>query len=277
MVENWEENQALGFTIMKSHKRINSDLLVALAAYRIWNLLAFQDIRQRYRRSVLGPFWITISMVISIGAIGVVYSKIFKLDIEDYLPYLTVGFVVWSFISSIVVESTGVIVSAESIIKQVKLPLGIYVLRMVWRNLIILCHHIPVILAVMVIFNINVGFNIFLLPIAVLITVLGGVFTGYLLGIVCARFRDVGQIVTSLMQVIFYVTPVIWKADLLKNNKWLLDFNPFYPFLAIMRFSLMGGDMDWQPWIFSIFITLFLGLLAAIVVNKTSSRLALWI
>lgn len=253
------------------------DLFLSISQYRIWNLLALQDVRQRYRRSVIGPFWITLSMLISISALGVVYTRIFKISIEDYLPYLTVGFVLWNFISTIVLESTGVVIGAEGIIKQVKLPIGIYVLRMVWRNLIILIHHSPVVLIVLVYFNVGISTIIFLFPLALLLTIAFGIFLGYVLGIICARYRDVVQIVNSVMQVIFYITPVIWKADLLKNNRWLLELNPFYYFLEIMRMSLLNQQFELMPWIGSIVITLILAVISMLIVHRTSSRIALWL
>jgi len=263
--------------IIRTLKKSNIDFLVAIADYRIWNLLAFQDIRQRYRRSVLGPFWITLSMLISIAALGVVYSKIFKMNIDEYLPYLTVGYVLWNFISTIVLESTAVITGAEAIIKQVNLPFGTYVLRMVWRNLIILFHSFPVIVLILIYFNVGFNINLLLFPLALLLTTAFAVFLGYILGIVCARYRDVGQIINSLMQVIFYVTPVIWRADLLKGNRWLLDFNPFYHYLEILRMCLMNVAFDWRPWTCSIAITCTLGLFSIFIVKRTKFRIALWL
>lgn len=258
--------------------RLYSDLVQSFRRYKVWDLLAKQDIRQRYRRSALGPFWITLSMVISIVAIGLVYGNLFGVELKGYLPYLTVGFILWSFISTVVVESCGVITGAESIIKQIRLPFGVFILRMVWRNLLILAHHSVVLVIVLVIFDAWVDVNILLLVLAMGINIIAGIFLSYILGAVCCRYRDVAQIINSVMQVVFYVTPVIWKADILKNNKWILDFNPFYYFLEIIRYSLIGGDQfSWLPWMGSIGWTVGLYILATVTFKRCENKLALWL
>ena len=210
---------------------VRRDLFGAIAAYRIWHLLAMQDIRQRYRRSVLGPFWITLSTLISIAALGIVYSRIFKIPAAEYLPFLTVGIVGWTFISTIVMESCGAFTSAESIIKQVNLPFGLYVLRIVWRNFIILAHLAVVVVLVMVYMRIPPTRYLLLLPFSLAIVAVASIAAGYLLGGLCTRFRDVAQIISSLIQVVFYVTPFIWQPTLLKRHEEILLFNPFYNFL----------------------------------------------
>src|SRR5438309_10366730 len=88
---------------------------------QIWGMLGWDDIRQRYRRSVLGPFWITLSMGIFILLLGVIYSRIFGVDIAVYLPYLTLGYILWGFISQTTMDSCGAFQEGERIIKQIKL------------------------------------------------------------------------------------------------------------------------------------------------------------
>lgn len=118
-----------------------ADLTEGLARWRLWGLLAWQDIKQRYRRSSLGPFWLTISMGVMIGTLGVLYGKLFKMAIQEYLPFLCLGLLTWTFISTSILEGCTVFIASESVIKQIKLPLSSHVYRLVWRNLIILGHN----------------------------------------------------------------------------------------------------------------------------------------
>ncbi|MCW1776911.1 ABC transporter permease [Pantoea ananatis] len=121
-----------------------SDIASALKKYQLAGLLGWQDVRQRYRRSALGPFWLTISMAVMIATIGIVFSQILKTPLQEFLPFLAVGLIVWGFISTVVNEGCGAFISSETIIKQLPIPLFVHVMRLVWRNLIILAHNIVI-------------------------------------------------------------------------------------------------------------------------------------
>ncbi len=102
---------------------VSEELLAGFSAWRIWMILGWDDIRQRYRRSVLGPFWITLSMGMFILLLGIIYSRLFHTDLATYMPYLSVGYIVWGFISQITNESCMAFQEGARIIKQIKLPL----------------------------------------------------------------------------------------------------------------------------------------------------------
>lgn len=253
------------------------DFLKTIQQYRVWHLLAMQDIRQRYRRSVIGPFWLTLSTFISISALGIVYAKIFQIKIDDYLPYLSVGFIFWTFISGSLLEACGVFIQSEGIIKQINLPFGVHVMRMVWRNLITLAHHSIVLVVVFYYCGQKVSSEILYFPVALLLVILTSVFLGYIFGALCARFRDVAQVVASIVQVVFYITPVIWRPDLLSGHEYLLVYNPFFHYLQILRMTIMGGADVYNSWEFSIFITLLLGVFSYGLMRKYRSRIAYWL
>src|SRR3954465_10779245 len=94
---------------------------------QIWGMLAWDDIRQRYRRSILGPFWITLSMGVFIVMLGVIYSRLFHMDVASYLPYLAAGFITWGFIATATTEGCHAFQEGERILKQIKLPYGVYI------------------------------------------------------------------------------------------------------------------------------------------------------
>lgn len=254
-----------------------SDFVGTLKAFRIWNLLAVQDIRQRYRRSVIGPFWITLSMLVSIVALGVVYTKIFKTPIDEYLPFLTVGFIVWSFIAALVMESCAVFIGAEGIIKQINIPFGVHVMRMVWRNLITLAHNSVVVVLVLIYSGVEPTVRLMYLPYSLLLVTAAGVFLGYLLGGLCTRFRDISLIVTSLMQVVFYVTPVIWYSSLLKGNEWLLLANPFFHFLEILRAPILGTPLEHHSFQIATVVTVVLAVVSMLFMYRFKKRIAYWL
>ena len=81
-----------------------ADIVDGARNYPVWWILAWQDIRQRYRRSVLGPFWITLTMMATIAGMGPLYAALLKIDARDFIPYLALGLIAWGLVSSIILE-----------------------------------------------------------------------------------------------------------------------------------------------------------------------------
>src|SRR5262245_55985878 len=113
------------------------DLYEGIVAWPMWSTVGWNDIRQRYRRSVLGPFWITLSMAVLVGSLALIYSQVFRMDLKEYLPFLCLGFIIWGFIASAATESCTAFIESESLIKQIKIPFSVYVQRVVWRNFVV--------------------------------------------------------------------------------------------------------------------------------------------
>ena len=183
------------------------DLLAALPAWRIWLLLGWTDIRLRYRRTIIGPIWMTISMGVMIAGVGLVWSILFKVKVSEFFPYFSSGFIIWSLISVLVTESCAVFTERPALIKDQRLPLTYFGLRMVTRNTIVFFHNILIYFGVAVFFGVD-----FLTPflafsvLGLALLLLNGGWLSIVLGILGARFRDITQVVTSLMSVALTVT-----------------------------------------------------------------------
>lgn len=239
-------------------------------------MLGWQDIKQRYRRSKVGPFWLTLSYGITIGAMGPLYGRLLQQDLGSYLPYLATSFVVWTLLSGIIIDACTAFTSSEGYIKQVKLPLTIYVLRVVWKNIIMFGHNFIIVLLVILIYQPAMRWVAFLLPVALLIVALNGVWVGLLFGLFCARYRDIPQVVTSLVQVAFFLTPVLWHPEMLGRKQWLVDLNPLYHFIEIMRVPMLSGDLSPRSWIAALAITLTGFLVTLLVFSRYRARVAYW-
>ena len=192
-----------------------ADIVQGARARYLWGLLGWQDIRRRYRRSILGPFWLTISMGILVAALGALYGTLLNVEIAVYVPFLALGFVIWTLISAVITEGCTAFISAESIVKQTNLPLSVHVYRMVWRNFLILCHNAAIFVVVAVVFAIWPGWTGLLALPGLVFLCLNAIWVGLLLGIVSARFRDVPPIVASVVRILFFVTPIIWMPELM--------------------------------------------------------------
>jgi ABC-2 type transport system permease protein len=236
-------------------RKAGGDLADGWKARTLWGTMAYQDIRQRYRRSMLGPFWITISMGVMVTALGVLYGSIFRQELGTYLPYLASGFVVWGLIAGLIGGSARAFMDNEGMIRQLPAPLSIYVYRMVWSNFIEAGHNILIFIVVALVFDVQIGWKTLAALPGIGLILLNGVWIGLLLGLVSARFRDIPMIVGSIVQLAFFMTPVMWKPDMLPGRTLLLDANPFYHFLEIVRAPLLGQLPLVENWIVALIIT----------------------
>ena len=253
------------------------DVVEGAGAFRLWGMLGWQDIRQRYRRSTLGPFWLTISMGALVGGLGVLYSGLFKMDVADYLPFVAAGLILWGLISGLITEGCSAFIGAEGIIKQVSLPLSVHVYRVVWRNFIVFAHNIIIYVVAAVFFSIHPGWvGLLILP-GLALLCLNGVWMGLLLGLVSARFRDVPQIVASVVQVTFFLTPIIWKPELLPDRAFILEFNPFFHLLELVRAPLLGQAPGLGSWLATLGITLGGWLVTLLMYRRYRWRVAYWV
>ena len=241
--------------------------------------LGWQDVKQAYRRSAIGPFWITMGMAVQVGTIGLVFGLIFGSPIEEFLPFLAVSLILWSFISSSMSDGASAFITGEAIIRQLAMPQYVHVLRILWKNILMMAHNIVILPVVFLIFLKPPSLSLvlfvpgFLLSLAFLFSV------AYLLGLVTARYRDMQQIIASGLVVIFYVTPVIWQPNLIPSGTahLLLGLNPFYHFLQIIRLPILGQAPTFENWGLAFAMTLLAGLIAYLAGKKYKNRLAYWV
>lgn len=254
-----------------------ADLRQGLLAYRSWGLLGWYEIKQRYRRSFLGPFWLSISTAVMVGGMGPLYGRLFGQPISEFLPYIAVSMVVWQFISTTIIDSCQVFINAESYIRQIKLPLTLHVYRLIWKNLIIFFHNVAVVLPLVLIISPAINANLLLAPIGLLCLSANAVWLSLLLGILCARFRDIPLMVASVVQIAFFLTPVFWKAEMLGTHAWVADFNPFFHFLELVRAPMLGGQVSALTWIVVLGTTVIGYVLALMFFSRFRTRIAYWL
>jgi ABC-type polysaccharide/polyol phosphate export permease len=225
------------------------DLRDGLNAWELWGTLGWHDLRQRYRRSTFGPLWLTLSMGLMAGAIGVIYSEIFGMEIHDYLPFLAVGLIVWGFISSSIIDACYVFILSDGIIRQVRAPLCIHVYRMVWRNLIVFAHNMVIYVIILIVFRISPGASVLLAIPSLVLLCISAVSTGLLIGLLSARFRDLPPIIANLTQILFLFTPILWRSDQLTGSRRLLaQLNPLYHVVEVIRMPLLGQVPPLSSW-----------------------------
>ncbi len=218
------------------------DVRATLQHHYIITTLGWQDVATRYRRSRVGAFWLTINIMVLIATLGIVFGTLFRQPMSEFLPYLAIGLILWGFLSSLINEGCTSFIAVSETILQVRMPLLTHVMRVVWRNIIILGHNL-IILPLLFLFLMKPVTLLALLAIpGFILFVLNATWMMLILAVACTRFRDLTLIAQNAIQVLFYVTPIIWSAKLLPDRAGtaLLDFNPFYHLINIVRAPLLG-------------------------------------
>ena len=258
-------------------ERAIADLAAGLRRWRLAAVLARLDIRNRYRGSVLGPFWMTASMAVMIGGIGLLYSTLFKMSLRDYLPWLGVSLLVWNTINQIVVDACTSFSNAEGVIRQVPLPYTVHVLRFVFRNAIVAAHSLPLILVVFLVCGLIPGPQAVLAIPGLALLAVNAFAIGLFLGMVCARFRDIPQIVINVMQLFFFMSPVLWKPELLGEMQVLLPLNPFFVLMETVRGPLVEGGTRLIIWLAALLYTAITSGIAFVFFVRFRGRIAFWV
>lgn len=242
-------------------------------------MLAIQDISLSYRRSALGPLWLTISSAVQIATIGVVFSTIFQADASVYVAYLATSLILFSFVTGFLNDSTQSFISSDSIIRQAKFPPYMYVTRTLFKSLLVFAHNLVIIPITFLVLGrgLDVGM-LWAIPGFVMV-VANLVWLGHLLAFVSVRFRDFPPIFGSVVTIAFYFTPVMWMTDQLPGgaDNPIVVFNPLFHLLEIVRAPLIGDAVSTTSWVICI-ITAVVGLfVTSFVVRKYDSKIALWV
>jgi lipopolysaccharide transport system permease protein len=254
-----------------------SDVGSGLGLWRLWMLLGWNDILQRYRRSLLGPFWMTASMAIMVAALGFLYAELFKTPIRDFLPFLCVGLLVWNFMSSFLLEGGVLFTGSESYIKQVRLPYSVYVFRSSWSKLIIFAHNVIIYFGVLIYFGIWPGWAALLAIPGLLLVTINGALSSLFIGMVSSRFRDIPQLIGSVVQIVFFVTPIMWKPELLQHRAYIATLNPFFQMMELVRAPLLGSIPSLDSYVAVLVITLINFVVVGMFFVRFRSRIAYWV
>lgn len=217
------------------------DVLAGARMRHLWMHMAITDITMHYRRSFIGPFWVTLQMAVMVGALALLYSALFHQDISTFLPYVAAGILAWSSISSMVNEGCQTFIRNSHLILHTNLPLPIFTFRDVARNGIIFVHNLAGILLIYMYAPENLTENVLLLLPGTVLLFLNGLWLSLVLGMISTRYRDMPQMVASLVQVAMFVTPVFWPISAIGERHIAVDGNVFYHFIEVVRAPILGN------------------------------------
>ncbi|AVM64307.1 MULTISPECIES: galactan export ABC transporter permease subunit Wzm/RfbD [Dietzia] len=280
------DERVRGEIVNDSHtfRRAVADLRQGLSQRELWLSLGWQDIKQRYRRSTLGPLWITIATGVMAVALGLLYSILFQIPLADFLPHVTVGLIMWGFISGCIKEGAEVFIANEGLIKQLPSALSVHVYRLVWRQFLFLCHNLVIWVVLMVVFPRPLGWELLLSVLGLAVLMVNGVWVSMLFGILATRFRDIAPLLDSMVQLLFYMTPIVWTTQTLyeqggqiADRARIAEINPLYHYLEIVRAPMLGQSVDAYHWWIVLACTAVGLLLAFVALRRFRSRVPYWV
>lgn len=253
------------------------DVAEGVSRYEIWSTLAWQDIRKRYQRSILGPFWITLTMLVMVGGMGPIYAIIFRVDVQEFLPYLALGIITWGLISPMILEGCSVFHASDRMIQSVRLPMTTYVAKLIYTNVIIFFHNILSFVPVMLFFSIKPEWTWLLAIPGLLLIIIAAIPVVFILGPLCARYRDLSPIVASLMQLLFFLTPIFWQAKMLGPRQYLVNYNPFFLFVNLIRTPFSGGVPNIKTYVGVGIVIVLLYAVAIPTFARCRARISFWV
>jgi ABC-2 type transport system permease protein/lipopolysaccharide transport system permease protein len=255
----------------------NGSLIESIKMYRLWIALGSKDIKLKYRGSVIGPFWLVLNLGLLVSFLTVIYSVVFGISVKSYVPYVTLGFATWYLISSTIIESSKSLIENSALIRNFDFPVPVYVLRVLSKNLYLFIHNLIVFIFVVFIFDVKITLNILYLIPGISIDVVILTSLGILAGIISARFRDVPHIIESIMQMSMFLTPILFYRDMVKNRSFIVDSNPFYHMVDVLRAPLLGTPPDQLSWYYLLFFAVLLISITHYVLKNQAFKVPYWV
>lgn len=253
------------------------DVIRSATLWHIWVRLGMQDVRLKFRRSAIGAAWIFVNLAVMVLSIGFIYANLLGQDPRDFIPYLTIGMILWSYLTSTIVDGGNAFIHAEGYIKQISLPIYVYIFRsfvsisatmlitMIAFVIVALIYRLPVHPATLLALP---GLLLVMTTSLLLITIFAHL---------NARFRDIAHMAAVGMQVLFYVTPVIFPAALLRGRRGLelvIELNPMYHLLEVVRQPLLhGAPAGWHSYAAVGLVIVVLAAIAAAVIGAFQRRI----
>jgi len=254
-----------------------ADLVGGIRYWRVWHLIGIRELRHRYARSKLGQLWLMLSTAAMIAILTTVFALLFNQPISQLMPFVGIGVIMWNYLSQLLLECTSIFIGQPNLYRNQKMNFSVSIYSVIYRNTIMLAHSLIIIVVLIVAFDVPVNWYLLQIVPALGLTWIAMVWLGYLIAMMCVRYRDIIQVITTWLTVIFYITPVMWKPDFLPPQYHaIIDFNPLAQFLEILRNPFLGQPVSSYAWLSTAVIALGGGLIALTVIGRYQHRIIFW-
>lgn len=267
-------NQSLTYR----HTQCLLDMKESLKLWRLACSMAWLDIKLRYKGSLLGPLWMTCTSGVMILTIGIIYGSLFGTRMDHYLPFLSISLILWqNAFSTTMTDACQCFLQSDTFVHSLKLPFFLQALRTVIRNLIIVTLNLIIPLIVFIYYKKFPGLISFLSLPGLFLWFMDSLAICLLLGCICARFRDTPQIINSIIQIVYYLTPIMWMPSQIHNYQQLLLINPIYSIMQVIKGPLLGEVPSISIYSCALAYSIILWLIAWFTFIRSKIRLAFWI
>ena len=257
-----------------------ADIVGALRQFRSCFFLANTAVKLRYKRSILGPVWITITTAISIFFISYLYTGFIETDFRHYLLNISLGWVIWHFIANSVLQGAQTFQQGAGVLRGTSIERFFLVLKTVLTNLIIFAHNLLIVAVVLIGAGPAVsGVTLLVFPAFILIA-LSALGAATLFGLLCSRYRDFYPSLQAVMRVLFFVTPILWSPQFIRADsprRLFVDVNPLAHYVEIWRSPLMGNSPTVMSWLVASGCTLVLLSVAFVAFARYRRQIVFWV
>jgi ABC-type polysaccharide/polyol phosphate export permease len=254
------------------------DVIAGMRAADIWGRLGWRETKRRYRRTAFGPFWTTVGLALFVTTLGLVWSNLWHRDPKVYLPYLTSGMLCWVMFSSICMDGCVSFIVSEKLLRQLRISYTLLACANVWRTAVLFFHNLSIYVIVFIYAGLPLTWATLLVIPGFVLFCLNAVWITMLLGSLCARFRDIQQLVGTLLQISLFLTPIFWSPDQLSGRTAILaQLNPIYHLIAVIREPLLGNAPGLSHWLIVIFVTIAGWTLTIQMLTRFRQRIVYWL
>jgi ABC-type polysaccharide/polyol phosphate export permease len=253
------------------------ELLGGVRCWRIAHLIGIRDLRHRYARSKLGQLWLMMSTAMMIAAVAVVWSLLWAQPLHELMPFIGVSLIIWSYLSQVLIDSASAFIGQNHLYLTQRMNFSVSIYSVIYKNTIIFAHNLVIIAVLIVAFKVPLNWYLIQIVPAFVLTWIGMVSVGYLIAMTCVRYRDIIQVITTWVTVLFFITPVMWKPEYLPREYHLvIQLNPFAQFLELLRNPLLGQPVSPNTWLTTFVISLGGGFIALVLIGRYHRRIIYW-
>ncbi|EKF6289094.1 ABC transporter permease [Vibrio cholerae] len=241
------------------------DLKESLKERQLWTTLAWIELKRGFSGTKLGVLWRPTSALIVGLSLGNVYSIILNKSTSDYIPYVVAGLVVWSLISQLITEGGKLFLANGPQIKEMPISYTSYIAKYLTRNIISFLLSSLAVILVLVYYNQLSRIEPIAFIFGTLMVVINGIWVSILFGIATIYIRDITELISNFMRLVFFITPVLWSPDMASSKGQIVKYNPLYYYLDVIRSPMIGHEVDIYSYYIIATITI-VGLIVSVIV-----------
>lgn len=251
--------------------------LLAVIKYR--NLILqfiSRSLKTRYKRSVLGVVWTLLNPIFTMIILTLVFSNLFRFNIEYYAIYILSGLVVWNFFSSTTQSSMSDMIWSGDLLHRIYVPKSVFAISAVGTALVNMSISLIPLFGISLILGMRLGISVIVMPVAMLLLVIFALGLGLILSTAAAYFSDMLPVYDVVLTMWMYATPIIYPFEILPPIvQSIFKLNPLLHLLTLFRTPLFEGVVpDWQTWAIGVAISITTLIVGGLVFTAKSNEYA---